>query len=172
MSCRTRQFLPFFICLSLFSTAKGQSSVPDYSIVNYNSENGLPQNSVKYMAFDRNGFLWLATEMGMVRFDGRNFREYNTANSPAMHSDRCMLSFPQQSSGKLLIEPLIPNQRMLTITGDYQLREDSTLPFNPYECHAAGNHLFSFANLYNKWAARDTGVFGGLFIMLGSNMDL
>jgi len=172
MSCRTRQSLLFLICLSLFSTAKGQSPIPDYNIVNYNSENGLPQNSVKDMAFDKNGFLWLATEMGMVRFDGRNFREYNTANSPDMHSDRCILSFPQQSSGKLLIEPMIGNHRMLTITGDYQLKVDSTLPFTPYKCHAPNNHLFTFSNLYNKWAARDTAAFGGLFNMLGVNGDM
>jgi len=172
MSCRARLFIPFFFCLLQFSAAIGQSAVPDYSIVNYTSDNALPQNSVKDMAFDKNGFLWLATELGMVRFDGRNFREYNTANTPAMQDDRCALSFPQHSSGKLVIEPMITNHRMLTITGDYQLIADSTIPFTPYKSHAPNNHLFTYDNLYNKWAARDTGAFGGLFKMLGINTDL
>lgn len=172
MSCRTRQSLLFFIYLSLYSAAKGQYSVPHYNIVNYNGDNALPQNSINDMAFDRNGFLWLATEMGMVRFDGRNFREYNTANCPALLSDRCALSFPQESSGKLLIEPIFATHRILTLTEDYQFKEDSALSANPYQSHSRNNHVFSFSNLYRKWAAHDTAAFGGLFDNLDINGDL
>src|SRR5277367_5781729 len=33
-------------------------------------ENGLPQNTVQALAQTRDGFLWLGTEVGLVRFDG------------------------------------------------------------------------------------------------------
>jgi ligand-binding sensor domain-containing protein len=69
--------LTFCILLSLAS--KEQTSSPHYSVINYNSDNSLPQNSINDMAFDRNGFLWLATEMGMVRFDGQHFRDVITS---------------------------------------------------------------------------------------------
>ncbi len=46
-----------------------------------NSENGLPQNSIKDIAFSESGFMWLATEDGLVRFDGRNCKVFNTQNS-------------------------------------------------------------------------------------------
>ncbi|MCF3108992.1 hypothetical protein LL912_09405 [Niabella sp. CC-SYL272] len=49
-----------------------------YVIKQYNSENGLPQNSVKAIQFDKSGFCWLATEAGIVRFDNNNFRQYGS----------------------------------------------------------------------------------------------
>ncbi|MGN6418262.1 MAG: sensor histidine kinase [Pseudobacter sp.] len=48
-----------------------------YTVRQYTDENGLPQNSVKSIAFDRSGFLWMITENGVVRFDGQNFRSFN-----------------------------------------------------------------------------------------------
>jgi signal transduction histidine kinase len=42
-------------------------------VVIYNNENGLPQNTVSCIAFDRHGVLWVGTNGGLVRFDGRNF---------------------------------------------------------------------------------------------------
>jgi signal transduction histidine kinase len=42
-------------------------------VVVYNNENGLPQNTVSCIAFDRHGALWVGTNGGLVRFDGRNF---------------------------------------------------------------------------------------------------
>ncbi len=61
-----------------------------YTVKHFTNENGLPQNSVKSLAFDKRGFLWIATEMGLVRFDGVNFKTYNQANFPAMHSNRIL----------------------------------------------------------------------------------
>lgn len=51
-----------------------------YTISHYTDENGLPQNSVKFIAPDDDGFLWLATENGMVRYDGDRFRNFNTSS--------------------------------------------------------------------------------------------
>ena len=57
------QCLRSILLLSLYSlqllASKAQTSLPDYSVVNYNSDNALPQNSIKGMAFDSNGFLWI-----------------------------------------------------------------------------------------------------------------
>jgi signal transduction histidine kinase len=47
---------------------------PRYSVTYYSTDNGLPANGMKGMIFDsRTGFLWVATEGGLVRFDGKNF---------------------------------------------------------------------------------------------------
>ena len=149
----------------------GQAIPPEYTITNYNSDNALPQNSINDMAFDRNGFLWLETQMGIVRFDGRNFREYNMANSPALFTDRCTLLSRAKPSGTIMIKPMFDVHRYLKVTDDYQLKEDSSLTVNPYLCF--GNpHIFSYARLYRKWAARDTAVFDGLFNRLDLNSDM
>ena len=48
-----------------------------YSVEIFNTDNGLPQNSVKDIIKDKYGFIWLTTENGIVRFDGGNFLVYN-----------------------------------------------------------------------------------------------
>jgi signal transduction histidine kinase len=50
-----------------------------YSIQHYTNENGLPANNIKGVEFDyRTGFLWIGTQAGLVRFDGRNFESFST----------------------------------------------------------------------------------------------
>jgi signal transduction histidine kinase len=57
----------------------GMDTLP-YTISHYTDENGLPQNSVKFIAPDDEGFLWLATENGLVRFEGDRFRNFNSSS--------------------------------------------------------------------------------------------
>jgi signal transduction histidine kinase len=40
----------------------------------------LPQNSVKAITPDKYGYLWLTTENGLVRYDGLNYKTYNSQN--------------------------------------------------------------------------------------------
>jgi signal transduction histidine kinase/ligand-binding sensor domain-containing protein/CheY-like chemotaxis protein len=47
-------------------------------------EDGLPQNSIRAIAQTTDGYLWLATQAGVVRFDGVRFTVFNTANTPAL----------------------------------------------------------------------------------------
>ena len=53
-------------------------------IVNeYNTENGLPANGIKGIAFDRKtNFLWVATEAGIMRFNGQDFKTFTTRDIP------------------------------------------------------------------------------------------
>ncbi|BFO67483.1 response regulator [Chryseobacterium sp. KCF3-3] len=46
----------------------------------YDTDNGLPQNSVKDIIKDKYGFIWISTENGLVRYDGNNFVTYNHLN--------------------------------------------------------------------------------------------
>ncbi len=39
----------------------------------YTDKDGLPQNSVEAITFDASGYLWIATQDGAVRFDGREW---------------------------------------------------------------------------------------------------
>ncbi|MCK6561624.1 response regulator [candidate division KSB1 bacterium] len=49
--------------------------------VTYSIEQGLPTNLTKAIFQDTLGFMWIATDAGLVRFDGRNFKTY-TENLP------------------------------------------------------------------------------------------
>jgi signal transduction histidine kinase len=60
----------------------------DYTITHYTTDQGLPQNSIKSINFDKAGYCWLGTEMGLARFDGVNFKAYSSYNIKGLHSDR------------------------------------------------------------------------------------
>jgi len=65
----------------------------DYTIRNWQTEDGLPQNSVTGILQTKDGYLWSGTFNGLVRFDGVKFTTFNTANSPAMGSDSVVCLF-------------------------------------------------------------------------------
>ena len=72
-----------------------------YTVRQYTDENGLPQNSVKAMGFDRSGFLWMNTENGVVRFDGQLFRSFNKNQFP-LKSSRMSWLLPDLQTGALI----------------------------------------------------------------------
>lgn len=51
-------------------------------------DGGLPQNSIRGLAFDRAGQLWLTTEGGLVRYDGRNMQAYSSLSDSVILDDR------------------------------------------------------------------------------------
>src|SRR4051812_9061133 len=53
----------------------------------WQTENGLPQNSVHSIVQTRDGFIWIATEEGLARFDGINFAVFNKQNTPQFNSN-------------------------------------------------------------------------------------
>ena len=57
-------------------------------------ENGLPQNTVQALAQTRDGYLWIGTEVGLVRFDGSGFQVFDTHSKPALPGNdvRCLLA--------------------------------------------------------------------------------
>ncbi|MCF0074073.1 ATP-binding protein [Dyadobacter sp. CY261] len=80
-----RILLPLLLVLALC----GYPAVAQHLIIaQYNTDNGLPQNSVKDIAFDEWGFCWMATEMGLVRYDGQRFDIYGTSEIKGLISER------------------------------------------------------------------------------------
>ena len=46
----------------------------------WSTRDGLPQNTIHSIVQDGNGYLWLGTDRGVVRFDGTNFRTFTNVN--------------------------------------------------------------------------------------------
>jgi len=90
MRIMIRRVVPFYLLpvwiLLLCSTVAPCLPLSDYTVIHYTSDNGLPQNSVKAIAPDEYGFIWLATEAGVVRFDGRSFLLFNKYNTNVISS--------------------------------------------------------------------------------------
>ncbi len=80
----------FFISFLIFIPFLGHTQTPlssSYHTSHYTDENGLTQNSVKSLALDEKGYLWMATEDGLTRFDGKSFYPFYKTHTNT-HSNR------------------------------------------------------------------------------------
>src|ERR1700744_4891226 len=66
-------------------------TVNGYSVQHFTDENGLPQNSINDLLFDKDGYLWLASQVGLVRFHGNSFKLYYPDDKPAVESNISLL---------------------------------------------------------------------------------
>src|ERR1700761_6356313 len=53
----------------------------------WQTDNGLPQNTVHAIRQTRDGYLWLATDGGLVRFDGIDFTLFDRRSTPELRSN-------------------------------------------------------------------------------------
>ncbi|WP_353720007.1 two-component regulator propeller domain-containing protein [Dyadobacter sp. 676] len=81
------RIIPLLAFLTLAVHAYGRD-VSDFTEQHFTSDNGLPQNSVMQLRMDKNGFIWMTTQGGLVRFDGTRFVTYNLSNVPGLISNR------------------------------------------------------------------------------------
>ena len=77
----------------IFKNLKKNLPSENYVVTNWNSNSGLPQNSVNKICQDKNGIIWLATYGGLVRFDGTKFKVFSCKNYPELVSDRIITIF-------------------------------------------------------------------------------
>lgn len=63
-------------------------TLAQYQFDSWTTNDGMPQNSVQAILQSRDGYLWLTTFDGLVRFDGVRFTVFNRANTPGIKSNR------------------------------------------------------------------------------------
>jgi signal transduction histidine kinase/ligand-binding sensor domain-containing protein len=68
----------------------------------WQTEQGLPQNSVNAMLQDREGYIWIGTFGGLARFDGERFKVFTSADAPGFISAR-IYSLYESRSGMLWV---------------------------------------------------------------------
>jgi diguanylate cyclase (GGDEF)-like protein len=61
-------------------------AVTQYLHTGWTHADGLPQNAVQAIVQTRDGYLWLGTQEGLARFDGLNFKVFDSTNTPEMTS--------------------------------------------------------------------------------------
>jgi ligand-binding sensor domain-containing protein/two-component sensor histidine kinase len=65
----------------------------DYGRDVWQREQGLPSNTIRSILQTSDGYLWLATDEGLVRFDGIRFRTFDTRNTPELKSNEIQVLF-------------------------------------------------------------------------------
>ncbi|MBS1636710.1 MAG: histidine kinase [Bacteroidetes bacterium] len=79
-------FFTVFFNLQTFSQ-RGFSFSENYTIFHFNSSNGLPQNTTNSFSQSKDGFIWLGTLAGIVRFDGNSFKNFGVRQIHGLKSD-------------------------------------------------------------------------------------
>ncbi|MCX6149675.1 MAG: ATP-binding protein [Ignavibacteriales bacterium] len=139
----------FLLFYSLSTLIVGQS----FNFINYSDENGLASNLTKACVQDSNGFIWIATDAGVVRFDGKNFVSINI-NLPSLYikdisitplkeiliSTDLGVGYITQHENKFLYSPLLKG---------YTLKTDTSL-FYPKSIYFDKNK--------NLWISDNNGV--------------
>ncbi|MBL8203842.1 MAG: hypothetical protein JNM09_06395 [Blastocatellia bacterium] len=83
MLSRSRQFtfILFAVCLSLTARSDSGFSLLQFSHELWQTEQGLPQNTVQTLLQTRDGYVWLGTREGLARFDGIRFTIFDKHNT-------------------------------------------------------------------------------------------
>ncbi|TAK56446.1 MAG: sensor histidine kinase [Bacteroidetes bacterium] len=79
-----------------------EKELTQYSHDIWQTEDGLPQNSISCITQTRDGYLWLGTLEGLVRFDGVRFTVFDAGNTPALLSNR-IVSLYEDRLGNLWV---------------------------------------------------------------------
>ena len=66
-----------------FSRAKFAA---EFTVSSWTTDKGLPQNTVQSLLQASDGYLWIGTFEGLLRFDGQNFRLFSQQNTPAFRN--------------------------------------------------------------------------------------
>jgi ligand-binding sensor domain-containing protein/signal transduction histidine kinase len=82
--------------------ARADSKLGDFAITHWTRENGLPDNSVTCLMQTRDGFLWVGTVAGLVRFDGLRFFPLNLP-VPASQTGNEITALYQDAKDRLWI---------------------------------------------------------------------
>ena len=86
-----RVFLAWALSLCFLLPDCGFALNPARNILEYNCQtwsrqNGLPANGINAITQTKDGYLWLGTAVGLVRFDGIEFKLLDLANVPQIHN--------------------------------------------------------------------------------------
>jgi ligand-binding sensor domain-containing protein/two-component sensor histidine kinase len=81
-----------FSILPVVADTVEQSDSP-FIVDSWSTEQGLPQSSVISVIQTRDGYLWLGTLNGLVRFDGISFTVFDEENTPGLSGDRIVYLF-------------------------------------------------------------------------------
>lgn len=92
--------------------------------IHYKIEDGLFSNTVYSIVQDQKGFIWIATDNGVCRFDGKQFKRYSTSNGLP---DNDILSIDVDQQGRIWLATFNRNLCYIFNNSIYSRNNDSNL---------------------------------------------
>lgn len=105
----------------LFLLLPTEASAQQALFRHFGVEDHVPDSRIWWVTQDSSGFMWIGTEAGVARYDGRSFEVFTTADSLTGNSVFCI---QQHSSGKLWMLPFM-NQLCYFENGTFHRYSDT-----------------------------------------------
>ena len=121
----------------------------------WTTNNGLPINHVNQIYQTPDGYIWLATFTGLVRFDGVTFKEFNSGNTPALPSNR--ITAIQPGVGNTFWINTEQGHLILYEDGDF-ISFDKSLSQN-LVLGTTNNRTFTKIDGHQTWIGTSNGLF-------------
>ena len=109
----------FCSCLSTIAQSQEQQLRIDVQTRHFGPDQGLPSSELYSLLQDSLGYLWIASDNGLSRFDGKRFKHFSAENGLG---DNVVLQLAEHHSGRILMATLN--------NGLYEYQEDSIYPFS------------------------------------------
>ena len=91
--CRLSLFLYFALFSSSLFSQYYKGLTPPFDIIS-----GLPHNEINDIVKDAQGYIWIATENGLSRYDGYNFINFNNSTHPTIFKNNRILKIQRQGT--------------------------------------------------------------------------
>jgi ligand-binding sensor domain-containing protein len=92
------------LCLTAATGQAQRKSIKQYVHKIWTTDNGLPQNSAGILQ-SRDGYIWFATQEGLARFDGVEFRVFDRRNTKELPAS-WYVRMKEDSAGALWLRPI------------------------------------------------------------------
>ena len=152
LNSRITQILIFFFFLNLHLFSQ-------YNFNNFSEEQGLSSNLVKSIIKDNEGFIWMATFNGLVRYDGSDFLTFNNIPGDSTSlTENYLLALHQDQEGNIWIGTNIGGVNVLDPV-QMKFTNYSTNPYDSLSISADMTKLIFEDKLGNLWlAVADKGI--------------
>jgi len=127
----------------------------EYISEQWTTKNGLPINHVNQIYQTPDGFIWLATFTGLVRFDGVTFKEYNSGNTSSLPSNRIIAIQPD--AGNAFWINTEQGHLILYENGEFISFNESLSP--NLKPDTMNNRIFTKFDGQQTWIGTSSGVF-------------
>ncbi len=91
-------FLSFLAVTSILIAIEPGRTFVNYNVQVWETDRGLPGNSVIALQQTANGFLWIGTQDGLARFDGVHFEVYTRDTVPQLKSNEILALYADQNN--------------------------------------------------------------------------
>ncbi|MFC2152454.1 two-component regulator propeller domain-containing protein [Bacteroidota bacterium] len=105
-----------------FISLDPEKTITQYTLKSWTIDHGLPSNAINDIIQSKNGYIWIATYGGVVRFDGIKFTKYTSQNSNALLTEATKL-IREDKNGTIWIG----TQKGIALFDNYNLYRKASL---------------------------------------------